>query len=521
MKRKLLYLLFFVSFFQIVASQNVSLDTSFGSGGVVINSVSEYYDTIFDFEFQSNGKIVCISTFNDNGNNNNIVLTRYSSEGILDVSFGINGFVYTSLYSDFPMNSFKIQSDDKILVAGVNTEFENQIAVTRYNANGFLDTSFGNNGVVQQFSNFFDISLDLQNDSKILFAGTYLGFSSRDFGIVRLNYDGSYDDSFGDSGMTICNIGITSDNSDSDDVVYGIKYLQDSDIVVSGYTTNIGSGIDTDLALIKLNSGGTLKTSFGNNGKIIDDFGGAEYFVSIATDSNNNIYAGGQSVISAFPDNIYKIAIGKYNINGDLDASFGSQGKIVTTSAIGTFMSISRIVIDENEKIICAGFEYNQNTYKSDMLLLKYDSNGVLDITFDSDGIYKKDFNNSSEILSTLKIKSDGKILCGGSIVIDSALVQFVVDNLSASQFSKSQFSVSPNPFTTSINLTFSLTKNENLTIDLVDANGRVIQNLSEEKAFSSGNNSLNLDLPETLSKGIYFLKINDGFENNTIKIIK
>ena len=220
------------------------------------------------------------------------------------------------------------------------------------------------------------------------------------------------------------------------------------------------------------------------------------------------------------------MAIGKYSSDGVLDATFGNQGKVITTLETGSNLSISDIAIDQEAKIVCAGTEYIP-VDSSNMLVLKYNIDGSLDTTFDSDGVFRIDVNNFNDVLSALKIKSDGKILCGGNMNFgtqsgsDSALLQFSVTNLSTSQFSTSQFSVSPNPFSTSINLTFSLSKNENLTIDLVDTNGRVIQNLSKEKSFLSGNNSLNLDLPETLSKGIYFLKINNGFEDNTIKVIK
>lgn len=498
-------------------AQNVTLDTSFGVGGITVIPISQTNENILGLEYQSDGKIVCLTSFT-NQNNSNIVLTRYSSEGILDSSFGIAGYVSTDINYDFPINSIKIQNDDKILVSGRNTDNNNQISVFRYDKDGIIDTSFGNFGVSNSFDNFYECSIDIQNDLKIVLAGSCFNNGS-DFGISRLNSDGSIDQSFGNLGKINYNIGGNLLNTD--DRVCSVKVLLDDKIVISGYSFATSNTID--FAMVKLNTDGTLDTSFGNEGIVVDDYGGSEYFVCLNSDSNNNLYVGG---ISGF-NSSSGVAIGKYNANGVLDATFGNQGKVITNSTEGTNFSISDFSISDDGKITCVGYDYNQSTQLSDMLLLKYSNSGILDVSFDSDGVYIKDFNNLSDGLSTLKLKTDGKILCGGSINFgtssnsDSALVQFNVTNLSTSLFSKPQFSVSPNPFTTSINLTFSLSKNEILTIDLVDANGRLIQNLSNEKSFSSGNNSLYLDLPETLSKGIYFLKINDGFENNTIKIIK
>lgn len=264
MKTKLLYLLFFVSFSQMIFSQNVSLDTSFGVGGITINQISQTNESILGIEFQSNGKCVCLTSFN-NQNNSNIALTRYSSNGILDTSFGINGYVYTSLNSDFPINSFKIQNDDKIIVSGKNAENGNQISIVRYDVEGIIDTSFGNNGVSQGFSNFFDSAIDIQEDSKIILAGSYLGSEGRDFGVIRLNDNGILDSTFGVNGKINYNLGIPTNNTFSDDVVYGVKVLSDNKIIVSGYTfLNDIDGVD--FAMIKLNSDGSLDTSFNNDG---------------------------------------------------------------------------------------------------------------------------------------------------------------------------------------------------------------------------------------------------------------
>ncbi len=517
--KKIIFLMLFIT--NTLFSQNVVLDTTFGTNGITLNPVSQTNESILGLEFQSDGKIICITSFN-NQNNSNISLTKYSSEGILDTSFGSNGYVYTSLNSDFPINSFKVQNDDKIIVSGRNTENGNQISIVRYNFDGTIDTTFGNNGFSQGFSNFSDSTIDIQADLKIILAGSYSGFEGRDFGIIRLNNDGTLDETFGISGKVNYNLGIPTNNTFSDDVVYSVKALSDNKIIISGYTyLNEING--NDFAMIKLNTDGSLDTSFNNSGKLIDDYGGSEYFVCLTIDSENNIYVGG---LSSF-NSLTSVAFGKYSLDGVLVTNFGNQGKVITSSNTGNYMSISDIVVGQDGSIVCAGSDYNPNSLTSDMLLLKYTLNGNLDTTFDSDGIFIKDYNNLSDNLSALKIKSDGKILCGGNINLgtqsgtDSGLVQFSITNLSTSQYSKSQFYVSPNPFVNFINLNFSSIKSLELNIELFDINGRKIHNLLKNKQFTSGNNQLKIDLPESLANGLYYLIIKNGQNTTTLKVFK
>lgn len=359
-------------------------------------------------------------------------------------------------------------------------------------------------------------------------AGSYIGVESGDFRVLRFNIDGTVDTTFGVNGFVNYNIRVSSDNTFAQDVVYGVKTLSDNKIIVSGYSSYFGDFSSIDFVMIKLNSDGSLDTSFANDGKLIDNyFGGAEIFPCLTIDSNDNIFVGGQSFILTNTGFTNDIAIGKYNSNGVPDATFGTLGKVITISNTGSLMTIQEIAIAENGKIICSGTVSSGDDTTQDLLLVKYTANGVLDTSFDSDGIFVKDFNMLANFSTSLKIKSDGKILCGGAIVsgtlsgLDSALIQFSDANLSTSQLSTSQFSVSPNPFSDCISLSFGISESQVLDIDLYDINGRKIQNLISKKKYLSGNNHQKLNLSKTLSKGIYFLNITDGYKTQSIKIVK
>ena len=125
---------------------NGSLDTTFGSGGIVTNSVG-LIAQINDVALQNDGKIVAVG-FSDTS----IALARYTTNGTLDSTFGLNGIVTTAVDSTAIGSSVVIQRNGQIVVAGSSN---NGTIVLRYNANGSLDNTFGNNGLIN-FPNNYD-----------------------------------------------------------------------------------------------------------------------------------------------------------------------------------------------------------------------------------------------------------------------------------------------------------------------------------------------------------------------------
>ena len=140
-------------FLNIANSQ--TLDTTFGTNGIVVTDLTTQVDAIGDLVVRDNGKIVASGI-----GGNFITITQYLADGTLDNSFGNNGKVVTNFRSSFQNGAFSpiaIQTDGKILLLCQNfIQNVNNFILTRYNANGTLDTSFGTNGIVNnsQFNGF-------------------------------------------------------------------------------------------------------------------------------------------------------------------------------------------------------------------------------------------------------------------------------------------------------------------------------------------------------------------------------
>ena len=152
-----------------------SLDTSFGSGGVVTTAVGGSNDYVYALVQQADGKLVAAG-YSDNGSNYDFALVRYNSDGSLDTSFGSGGVVTTGVGAAYDYAYALVQqADGKLVAAGrSNNGSNNDFALVRYNSDGSLDTSFGSGGVVTTGvggSNDIAYALVQQGDGKLVAAG--------------------------------------------------------------------------------------------------------------------------------------------------------------------------------------------------------------------------------------------------------------------------------------------------------------------------------------------------------------
>ncbi len=211
---------------------NGTLDNSFGIGGEVFTAFSGIDDEGDAVAVQSNGQILAGGSTVRNGEKC-FAIARYNSNGLLDASFGGDGRVTTSI-GNTAANALAIavQSDGKIFQAGqyIDSKGYAQFAAVKYNSNGTLDNSFAGNGkVAVLFNGGGDAtSVNIQTDGKIVLAGINTASNNINyFALARLNKNGTLDNTFGSGGKTTTNF----DNND-----YGISAAiqPDGKIVVAG-----------------------------------------------------------------------------------------------------------------------------------------------------------------------------------------------------------------------------------------------------------------------------------------------
>jgi uncharacterized delta-60 repeat protein len=394
-----------------------SLDDCFGLGGITSNSFELYIpnsnDVISAIEQKKNGKtIVAGTTYTSNGESRSFAIAQYNLDGSLDNDFGAFGKL-TTVVSPFDASatSLAIQSDGKIIAAGYQFGFNNSnydFLVIRYNSDGSLDTSFdgdsfmigypGNGKVVTSIGPSNGISRDqafavsLQTDEKIVVAGFTFNGLVLDWALARYNTDGSLDNTFDGDGKLITDLG------SADDVATSITIQSDNKIIVAGrYATNYGLyGAISDFALARYNTNGSLDNTFDSDGKLTTAFsvGSNDKIDDVKVQQNGKI------VVSGFSNT--NLALARYNTNGSLDNTFDSDGKLITSLNASLYYGSITLSLQRDEKIVASGGD----------TLARYNPNGSLDTTFGSSGLVN--IPSGIGILDSI-IQSDGKIVLGGT----------------------------------------------------------------------------------------------------------
>jgi uncharacterized delta-60 repeat protein len=185
-----------------------SLDTSFGVNGVVITDFGST-DQAVAIAIQPDGKIVATGFSGAFQPVSDFAVARYNSDGSLDTSFDADGKVTTD-FGDFDQaRAMALQSDGKIVAAGFTFAAGTQdFALARYNPDGSLDTSFHFDGTVITDLGGGEAALDAMQlpDGKIVAAGV-ANVGGQDFSLVRYSPNGFLDTSFGVNGVVLTDIG--------------------------------------------------------------------------------------------------------------------------------------------------------------------------------------------------------------------------------------------------------------------------------------------------------------------------
>jgi uncharacterized delta-60 repeat protein len=333
-----------------------------------------------------------------------------AAAGDLDPSFGSGGIVVTDFFAGFDFaTSLAIQSDGKIVAAGqASNEFalSNDFALARYNSNGSLDTSFGSGGKV--ITDFFGgedgiDSLAVQSDGKLVVAGfaSTGGLKTRDFALARYNADGSLDTSFGSGGK------IKTDFFGDIDEARDVAVQSDGKLVVAGFASTDGL-ITRDFALARYDTNGSLDTSFGSGGKIETDFfGDIDEAHGVAIQSDGRIVLAGK----ARGLNPFDFALARYNVDGSLDASFGSGGKLITN--FGNTAQAFNVILQTDGKIVAVGGRFDALT-EFDFALARYNSDGSLDASFGSGGLVATAISDREDVAFGVALHADGRIVVAG-----------------------------------------------------------------------------------------------------------
>ncbi len=318
---------------------------------------------------------------------------RGQSDGSLDLSFDGDGMVTTDFGGfDERAHAVAFQTDGKMVVVGyTNVSGGYDWAIVRYNIDGSLDTTFNTNGkVVIDFAGGTDRAhgVAIQSNGKIVVSGVAADGQNY-FGVARLNTDGSLDTSFDTDGLAT---GATGRGKE-------VAIQSDGKIVVAGDATGVSN---LDFAVVRYNTDGSLDTLFDGDGKVTTAIGiVGDYAEAVDIQPDGKIVISGYYDIGFFDKDF---AVVRYNSDGSLDTTFGADG-IVTTDITPSYAFCYGAALQADGKIVTTGY-YNDSGV--DIPVVRYNSDGSLDTTFDTDGIKILGYTHFG---IDVAIQSDNKIV--------------------------------------------------------------------------------------------------------------
>ena len=302
--------------------------------------------------------------------------------------------------------SITIQSNGKILVAGsAHDGAYFHFALVRYNTDGSLDITFDGDGKV---TTAIGTSSDSGQSVTLQSDGKILVTGS------AYNASGNSDfalvryNTDGSLDTTFDGDGkLTTAIGTSYDSGYSGTLQSDGKILVAGFASN---GSNTDFALVRYNTDGSLDTTFDGDGKVNTAIGmGFDYGQSVTLQSDGKILLAGSASNGIANDDF---ALVRYNTDGSLDTTFDGDGKV--TTAIGTSHDVGySLTVQSDGKILVAGYAYNGS--KADFALVRYNTDGSLDATFDGDGKVTTAIGTGTDQAYSVTVQSDGKILVAGT----------------------------------------------------------------------------------------------------------
>ncbi|HEY1202436.1 MAG TPA: hypothetical protein VGE79_15710, partial [Niastella sp.] len=373
-------------------------------------------------------------------------LVRYLTDGTLDLNFGNNGIAQLRYDPGDNASAYaiKILSDNTILVAGNSwnqATSSYDMALLKLDENGDPITTFGPNGngwVLTPVGSSYDQaqSLAVQADGKIVLAGYgNMGANSNDIAVARYSSNGILETGIGAFGG---GTGKVTTHINADDRGFSVAIQPDGKIVVGG-TSNYGS-TGSNFAIVRYNTDGTLDASpgsFGAGGIIDLDLanggaGSTDEGYSLALQADGKIVVAGRSeAVSAANNDVATIRL---TTSGALDVNFNPTGAIVGRASSFTAAGIAlvnnhtstntndaarSVALQSNGKIIVGG-DSDGSTPSYAFLLVRYNSDGTLDNTFDGssngNGIIAYEITSGNELGNAITLYNNRIYITGSTV---------------------------------------------------------------------------------------------------------
>ena len=384
------------------------LDPAFSSDGKVFTDFfGAMYDDLHDVAVAPDGKIIAVGSWGGADSHScpaaathcNFAIVRYHPNGSIDTSFGSNGRVMTDFDGDDDVAwGVALQPDGKIVVAGSALVGTNapDFALARYLADGSLDRTFAGDGKLTTALGETERAMDvlIQPNGSIVAVGFTDTFGTEDFALARYFPNGTLDPSFSGDGIQTTGLG-------HDDRATAAALQRDGKIIVVGTRWEDDDSCfackETDLALARYRSDGSLDPTLDGDGKMTEGHGGDEGLEAVTAMRD------GRFVVAGYSSGDFYAA--RYLPNADRDESFALQGRKWVN--FGANAGAFGVATGSDGKVVLTG------SAGGDLAAARVTTSGANDLTFSGDGMVRTDFGGSEQG-DAMVLQRDGKILVAG-----------------------------------------------------------------------------------------------------------
>lgn len=505
--------------FNLFSQDPGDLDPSFGDQGQFTFhfGTADYF--AYDVALQSDGKIVIVGTIEYN-TGQDVFVMRLNANGTLDNSFQSLGFSsYEVTDSDFEAARAVKLSGSKILIGGYSTP---NGFVMRLNSDGSLDNTFGTNGIrtVSQLNTINDlVTIPGIGSYDIICAGSFPDAAESRPGVVKLSNSGYLSTSFGDDGVatlpaTLKGIFSEITGSISSFTVCGTKYPS--------------TGINNDALFARFDLSGNLVTSFGGSGYAIIDgpiAGKSNNATAMVKDFSGVITFGG-TTMGTTDDDAYA---GRLTASGNIDTNFGDSG-FYSSGFEGEDDQINAMVLQADDKIIIGGTSdyYGDNDFN----LTRLNPDGTADFYFGNNSWQLTDFSSADDVIEAMAFGEEGNAAYlitvgnsekGGEKSIAVAKYHAVLPGVGVKDIidlSTIHLELFPNPVTSDqITLKYHLEASNPISINLCSMDGKILSTFEETKK-SPGDYTDTYNIPADYPAGNYLLQFKVGNKTGYKKLI-
>jgi uncharacterized delta-60 repeat protein len=293
----------------------------FGTGGIVTTDFGNGdNDSGAAIHPLPNNQFLIVGNVFNPITNTDFLLAKYNADGSLDTNFGVGGRVIEPLStgSDYAVAVGIQTNTGRIIVAGTSNT---SIGLAAYTANGQLDPSFGNDGIMtEHLHSHMQHARDLVIDGNRIFVG---GSVADQFFLARYTGNGFPDPNFANGGL------ITLDLTPGADELQAIKVQSDGKVVLGGYVESGLTDGSRDIVLVRFSSAGVPDSDFGI---VTLDLGGQ--FLPGNEELRDLVIQNDQKIIATgatdFFNNNLNFMIARFMPDGSLDPTFGANGYVYT-----------------------------------------------------------------------------------------------------------------------------------------------------------------------------------------------